>query len=127
MNIMKAIKIFGVLFILGVLSSCEYNFITPDTGAPVDPDETVSFSEQIEPIWSTQGCTSCHPSTAGLDLRVGYAYQSLQSESRINTENPTESLILTMPGSSGVHSDKDYVSNQRELIKVWIQQGAQDN
>lgn len=121
----------AILLILGLVligfASCDYKFIEPDTGDPVDPDEPISFSEEVEPIWTTQGCTSCHPSSGGMDLRVGYAYQSLQTGDRIDLTNPEESLILTMPGSSGIHSDKDYVSNQRELIRVWIEQGALDN
>ncbi len=120
-----------ILLILGLVligfASCEYKFIEPDTGDPVDPEEPISFSEEIEPIWSSLGCTGCHPSSGGLDLREGNAYQSLQTGSRIDLDNPEESLILTKPGSSGVHSDKDYVGNQRELIKVWIEQGALDN
>ncbi len=116
-----------LVLVLLVLASCEYKFISPDTGEPVDPEEPISFSQQIEPIWTIQGCVSCHPSSGGLDLTVGNAYQSLQVGNRINEESPEESLILTKPGASGVHASHDYVGNQRELIKVWIEQGALDN
>lgn len=112
-----------------MLASCEYKFIQPDQGAPVDPEEPISFSEQVEPIWASQGCTACHPSASGLDLRTGNAYNSLMSHPRaINENNASESTILTFKTEKpGPHGNVNYVGNQSEIIKVWIEQGAEDN
>ncbi|MBS2099903.1 hypothetical protein [Carboxylicivirga linearis] len=116
-----------IILILGLVligfASCEYKFIEPDKGEPVDPEVPISFSEQIEPIWSTQNCTACHDGNP-FSLLPGEAYQSLTTRSLINLESPEDSEILTKP--EGGHGD-GYVSNQSELIKVWIEQGAKDN
>ncbi len=115
----------GTLLLLLVLSGCEYSFIEPDTGVPVNPEETVSFSTDVEPIWATQKCTACHKGSP-FSLLSGEAYQSLNTRKLVNTDSPSESVILTFPGT-GSHSTKNYDGNQREIIKVWIQQGAKNN
>ncbi len=120
---------FAMCLLLAVAFACDYKYITPDTGDPVDPEEPISFSEQVEPIWTSQGCIACHPSAGGLDLRVGTAYNSLMAHPRaINNDNSTESTILTFKTvQPGPHGSVDYVGNQSEIIKVWIDQGALDN
>ena len=119
----------SILFILGLVligfASCEYKYIEPEKGDPVDPEVPISFSEEVEPIWSTQNCVSCHDGSP-FSLLPGEAYQSLQSRNLVNVESPADSEILTFPGT-GSHSNKDYVSNQREIIQVWIEQGAKNN
>jgi len=116
-----------ILLTLGLVligfASCEYKFIEPDMGEPVDPEEPISFSEQIEPIWSTQDCTGCHDGSP-FSLLPGEAYQSLITRDLINLESPEDSEIIKKP--QGGHGN-GYVSNQSELIKVWIEQGAQNN
>jgi len=128
---MKYLKNIYLLMLLTgcLLSACEYNFITPDTGDPVDPEVPISFSAEVEPIWTSQGCVSCHPSSGGLDLRIGEAYNSLMSHSRaINIDNSSESTILTFKTvKPSPHGSVDYIGNQSEIIKVWIDQGALDN
>jgi len=119
----------SILFVLGLVligfASCEYKYIVPEKGDPVDPEVPISFSEEVEPIWSTQNCVSCHDGSP-FSLLPGEAYQSLQSRNLVNVDSPADSEILTFPGT-GSHSTKDYVSNQREIIQVWIEQGAKNN
>ena len=110
-----------------VLSACEYKFISPDNGDPIDPELPISFSAEVEPIWTTQSCTGCHDGSGLFSLKAGEAYNSLTTNNLLDLDQADNSKILTVPGSSGLHADKDYVGNQRELIKVWIEQGAEDN
>lgn len=124
------IKIIAKLtLVMLVLIGCEYKFIAPDNGDPIDPEEPISFSQQVEPIWTSQGCVACHPDQSGLDLRPGTAHGSLMSHPRaIDMDNSSESSILTFKTLvPGPHGSVDYVGNQSEIIKVWIDQGALDN
>jgi len=120
------VVIYSLIFIF-LLVSCEYNFINPEKGDPVDPEVPISFSAEVEPIWTTQACTGCHDGSGLFSLKSGEAYNSLTTNNLLDLDQVDNSKILTEPGSSGLHADKDYVGNQRELIKVWIEQGAEDN
>ena len=105
--------------------SCEYKTIVPDTGEPIDPEVPISFSAEVEPIWTTQGCTGCHDGSP-FSLLSGDAYESLTTRGLLDMDNATNSKILTFPGTNS-HSNYNYVGNQRDVIKVWIEQGALDN
>jgi len=119
--------VIGILLLSALLGACEYNFIEPDRGDPVDPEDPISFSAEIEPIWSSQSCTNCHNGSTAFSLQSGEAYQSLISENLLDMENADQSKIVTVPGTSGRHANYVYVGNQRQLIIVWIEQGAENN
>ncbi len=118
----------AILLILGSVligfASCEYKFIEPDTGDPVDPDEPISFSAEVVPIWSTQSCTNCHNGGTAFSLASDGAYQSLTTRGLYDVDTPENSVILEFPSTG--HGG-GYSGNQSEVIRVWIEQGAQDN
>ncbi|MCU4155406.1 hypothetical protein J1N10_05425 [Carboxylicivirga sp. A043] len=126
---MKALKIFfaSVMLVAIAATSCDYKYITPDTGEPVDPEEPISFTQQVEPIWTSQSCTNCHNGSGLFSLQQGEAYQSLVGNGLLDFENADNSKIVTVPGSGGLHTDYTYVSNQKLIITTWIEQGAEDN
>jgi hypothetical protein len=98
--------------------------VEPEIVVPTGP---VSFASQIQPIFNSQGCTGCHPTMAGLDLTAGNAYASLIGKTgRVDVANPSVSLIVTKPASSGSHSKK-YTSQQELLVLTWIEEGAKNN
>ena len=101
------------------LNSCLYK--TP-ISEPVEGD--VSFMEDVEPIFETQGCVACHPSDAGLDLMVGKAYESIFANSLVNLEKPEESIIYAHPKES---HPKTYTPAEANIVLAWIEQGAKDN
>lgn len=107
-----------------ILFSCSYSAIeVPEIEVP----DVVSFSEQVEPIFTTQGCVSCHPGFKAPDLTPGNAYNSLTSTDKyINLENPEASSIYTEPSPEGGHSKK-YTYAQAALVLAWITNGAEDN
>ncbi len=119
--------VFAFGLVLLILASCEYKYIKPDTGEPVDPEEPISFSQQVEPIWTSQSCTNCHNGSGLFSLKQGEAYQSLIGNNLLDLENVDNSKIVTVPGSSGLHTSYNYVSNQKLLITTWAEQGAEDN
>ena len=120
------IWLFMCLLLL-VAFACDYKYITPDTGDPIDPEEPISFSAEVEPIWTTQNCTNCHNGSGLFSLKQGEAYQSLMNNNLLDLDNSENSKIVTVPGSSGLHSSYTYVGNQKLIITTWIDQGAENN
>ncbi|MGE4289866.1 MAG: hypothetical protein AB7E36_14365 [Salinivirgaceae bacterium] len=108
----------------GFALSCSYSpLVEPEVVVP----DVISFSEQIEPIFKDAGCTSCHPSVAGLDLKAGNAYANLTaSDKYINLEDPASSLIYTKANPDATHP-KLYSAQQAALILKWIEDGALNN
>lgn len=125
---MKKFLKFG-LILLGILTfaaSCQYKAIIEPVVPPPDPNDTVYFSQQIEPIWTEQNCTGCHPGTVPPDLTPGNSYNSITSMGLVNTVEPVESKIYYYPLPDGSHYAK-YTSSQAALLLQWIEQGALDN
>lgn len=122
----KEIKGSSILFALILtmfLASCQWTTIEPVK--PEIPDEPVSFSSVIQPVFTAK-CTSCHPSTAGLDLSDGNAYEEINVAKYIDLTTPSESLIYTKPDPAGAHPGK-YSINEAALVLKWIEEGAEDN
>jgi hypothetical protein len=117
---------FGALLIAICLFSCQYETIEVDLP---DPNEPVSFSSDIIPIFiSNDNCTACHDTGATApDLTAPRAFNSIVPE-LINTENPENSRIYQFPHpSSTTHGFKKYTHVQAALVLAWIEQGAENN
>lgn len=112
--------------IMIVIASCQYKFIVEPVPTPPDPEDTISFAEQIVPIWSDQGCTACHNGGQNPDLTPGNAYNSIMGTGMVDLENPSLSKIYAYPAPDGNHYVK-YTAPQSLLILTWIEQGALDN
>jgi len=106
--------------------SCEYEFIELKT---VNPQDSISFSKQIEPVFTDQGCTACHNTGNQLpDLTTGNAYASIIATGVVNTSNPETSKLYSFPDpATGDHIWKKYTETQAQLVLLWIQQGALNN
>lgn len=127
---MKIIKLsMAVVAIALLFSNCEYNFIVPVEVPPVVPGDTISFSEEIIPIFNDGNyCTSCHAGNIAPDLTPDNAYNSLNNATYINRETPEESLIYTYPNpDTETHKQKEYNAAQAARILQWIEQGALNN
>jgi hypothetical protein len=119
--------IFISLLFLAAFSSCQYEnpYVTP-----IPVNKTVSFSTDIQPIFNSVGCVSCHKAGAeSPDLTTGNAYQDIMSMNLVDTVNPESSLIYWEPNpdNTAAHTWKKYTATQAELVLKWIQQGAKDN
>jgi mono/diheme cytochrome c family protein len=115
-------------------------------GSPVNlvisqgvPQESVSFSSQVQPIF-TSSCIACH-SPGGvmshLDLRAGFSYGNLVNELAVHSSG-----VLVVPGDSA-HSvlylritgmgltrmplGGSLTAQEISLIQTWIDEGANDN
>ena len=112
--------------ILMLSYSCYYDVISDDIQ---DPEGTISFSADIQPIFDSQ-CISCHPSISpNPDLTEGNAHNSITEGNYVIPGEPENSLLyerlLGNPGimpPSGSLPDADIA-----LIRVWIEQGALNN
>ena len=117
----------AVVTIIIFVSSCQYKWIVEPEIPPPDPEDTISFSQEVAPIFSQQGCTGCH-NTGGQspDLTADNAYNSITTNGLVDTDNPEQSIIYVYPHPDGDHYEK-YLSSQAAIVLVWIEQGALDN
>ena len=124
-------KILTIAIILAsfimILNSCQYKFVVEPEIPPPNPEDTISFSQEIIPVFDIQGCTSCH-STNGQqpDLTADNAYSSIIGMGLVATDDPPSSIIYQKPLHDGDHYAK-YTSAQSAIVLVWIEQGALDN
>ncbi len=121
--IQTGIALLAVLFI----SSCQYKWNVEPVVPPPDPEDTISFSLQVVPIFDDRGCVGCH-NTGGQapDLTAGNAYQSITSLGLVNMKAPADSKIYYYPLPDGKHFAK-YTSAQAAVVLLWIEQGALNN
>lgn len=117
----------GILVAIVFATSCQYKFIVEPVVPPPDPEDTVYFSQDVEPIFATQGCTGCH-NTGGTqpNLSEGNAYNSITSMGLVVPNDTEGSKIYYYPLPDGSHYAK-YSSSQAALVEAWINQGALDN
>ena len=124
---MKKLILFS--FFALYLGSCTYKYTEPTIPPiPPDPDETVSFSGQIIPIWnSTNVCDGCHaPGATSPDLSAANAYNEIMTKNLVDTADAANSEIYKHPGS-GLHTHTKYTTTEAALVLLWIEQGAINN
>jgi len=100
--------------------SCYYDELQVAEIPPIEED--VSFAKDIQPIFNDNNCMQCHPSTANLDLREGFAYASLVPTFAIPNDSEGSRLLAKL-----VDGHRSLSTNEKALIKAWIDQGAQEN
>lgn len=111
------------------------------------PAAEVSFSKDIQPIFNSNGCVSCHGGSGGLFLTQGQSYINLvnvnaqaacTTQKRVLPGNPDNSVLYIRTSSNS--ADTQCGQNSRmpqgsprlpqatiDLIKDWITQGAKNN
>jgi hypothetical protein len=101
-------------------SSCvKYSFLPPK----VDPDVTVYFQAEIQPIFSAN-CVSCHGGTQYPNLSDGKSYNSLTTGGFVNAPGETSGLYVQMTSSS--HTSRSTETEKQKVLN-WINQGALNN
>jgi len=90
---------------------------------PPPPTTTVSFATQVHPIL-TASCIPCHSGTFASSTA---ATSFTETQTRVNTAAPAESLLLTK-GNGQSHGGGDRLSDaDAQTILTWIQEGATNN
>jgi len=103
-----------------LFSSCEKYAYQLET---VDPQVPVLFQTQIQPIF-TNNCITCHKGSRNPDLRNGNSYASLTNGGYVNL--PAENSKLYSQVTSASHTSFT-LDAEKQLILIWIGQGAQNN
>jgi len=106
------------------LASCQYSTIVPEE--VVIPDEPVSYSVDVEPLFTTVNCIQCHPTLMKPDLRVGKSYASITSMNLVVAEKPEESKLWEYIKNRH-NSAASLTATQKALIEKWITEGAKNN
>ncbi len=124
----RTIVYISVLFFSVALWSCEYEKLEPiDTTLP----ENVSFSNDLTPIFENScNASACHGTGAYQpDLTRDYAYYSLIYGDMIDTINPENSRLYKSMTNLNEPMPVDGLLpvNQRNLVLVWIKEGAKNN
>lgn len=127
-------RMFRMIVILAVTSlfvvSCQYKFTVEPAVIPPDPGDTISFANDIVPIWNVNNnCASCHDGQIqSLSLKPDAAYDQITSKGLVNTDIPEESIIYAYPNaSSGAHTWSVYSNSDLPILLLWIEQGALNN
>jgi len=128
----KNIILFPGLIILIFITSCETEYVEP---IKVSPNEKVSFSLDIQPIFNGN-CVFCHPGSDPLDLTEKNSYDHLWNHPPdapfVDTANPALSILyerMTNTGSSSGPMPPSGIlsSTKTSLVLRWIEEGAKDN
>ncbi|MBT8220566.1 MAG: hypothetical protein KJP00_12120 [Bacteroidia bacterium] len=125
--ILYMILVLGIVQLIG----CYAEQFEPEP-VIIDPVETISFSGDIIPLFSS-GCTQsiCHGTGAAYpDLTPSRAYNELVNGGFINTADPVSSeLYLWLIGDGGriIMPPSGRDEELIELTLGWMQQGALDN
>ena len=115
----------SLFFISAVLSSCYKDVILP-TVVTSKPPQYVSFSSDLQPIFSTNCALSgCHVKGSQMPyLSADVSYQQLLG-GFVNTIKPDQSEIyIQINGNMQVHIPN---ADDRQKIYDWIRNGAPNN
>ncbi len=109
--------------------SCYYDELPEelDTITEIPDEQEVSFSNDIQPIFSAN-CTGCHDGNiASPDLTEGNAYNAIVPDYVLAGDADNSDLFNKSPGKD--HQDVFFVLSNDEfaLIKTWIDRGADNN
>jgi len=122
----KLVLINCISILVGIffLTACEYAKIEPE---PVNTSDTVSFSLNVQPIFTRCNSGPCHTSSGPKpDLTPANAYQSLMDNAFVIPFNGAGSILYTCLNTGGVMASYGN-SKDNTTIKTWIDQGAKNN
>ena len=110
----------GIITLIILFSACEkVVYQHPE----IIPPDSVSYSLDIQPIF-TDKCVSCHGGTRNPDLRPDNSFDALISGGYVNTDDPASSVLMNkLYGSHNARANEP----EKQLILLWIEEGAKDN
>ena len=89
-----------------------------------DDDDEISFAQTIVPMLTNE-CSGCHDGSPSPDLTSNH-YDNIVNE-YIEPGDPEESILFSKV-SDPSDNHYDYLDDdQREKLKQWIEEGAEDN
>lgn len=115
----------GIIVVLFIFSSCE-QVVYPPLELP-DAGDTVSYSLAIQPIWDNK-CVDCHSEETRKTkpyLSAEVSYDELINGDYVDTAD-VESSKLIKKLNTGAHKSRA-TEMEKQLISIWITQGAKNN
>ncbi len=101
--------------------------LTPTISQGCSPD-TVYFMKDIQPLLeSSCAISGCHDATTAADGVNLTSYQNILQTGGIIAGNPTGSELYQQVSSNAMPPNNPLSQAQKDLIKIWIQQGAKYN
>lgn len=117
-----------LLFLSGamvmMLTACEYDYIVPTPPEPVILGDTISYVQDIQPIFNAK-CNSCHATVPPV-LTSALSYNALKTGNFVVAGSPatSELYIVCKPGGSMA----SYTTAEHlKLISRWITAGAKND
>ena len=122
-------RLLRLLFLSGILvtllSACEYDYIIPTPPPPVIANDTISYSQDIQPVFTLK-CIACHAGSLKPDLTTGKSYSALMSDNFVVAGSPNTSVLYNKckpGGSMATYTSAD----QLKLLFRWITAGAKND
>jgi hypothetical protein len=131
---MSRVVLAFILVVSVLCGACKHNAET-EVEKPCVAPQTVSFSQHIQPIFTTQCAISgCHSGSApegNLNLEASVAYAQLMKPGKgyIDTINPSFSLLYAQMNSVSNPMPQSGKLDQCtvDLVLAWITQKAKNN
>jgi hypothetical protein len=123
------IKILMMAFVASVaFAGCYKDILSPGQD-PNAPPQFVSFSGDLQPIFTANCALSgCHDGAShNPDLREGTSYQSLTTKGFVNTLVPNQSKIYNVVYSGEMPPSGALKPADMQRILDWIRNGAPNN
>ncbi len=123
-------NLFKILILISMglfLNSCYYDAF-PEDLEPIDPEEEVSYQNDIMPLWVQ--CVGCHNGNEPPDLRDENSYNSLLNGYVVPNDAEASVLYKSLLGTDGVSlmpPGSKWSESKISLVKAWIDQGAKNN
>ena len=104
--------------------SCYYNEFPEEEDVIIDPDQEVSFANDIIPIFELYNCAQCHNNSGqNPNLISNQAYDALVP-GYVTSGSPNSSRLYTM---LEIEEHRNVDATSIALIKKWIEDGADNN
>ena len=127
----------AAVWILGFIAGCSdkgSNPVSVPVTAPATTSSTVSFRQDVLPIFNRFGCTSCHGGSGGLflgtvsQIKVGGTHGPAVKSGDGANSIIVQKISPTPPFGDRMPQGGPYLPDSLQLlIRKWIDQGALDN
>ena len=123
---MKSRIFLGMILLVGLITGCYKDIVLPPD--PNAPPQNVSFSGDLQPIFTSKCATSsCHDGGHKPLLTAGNSYNALMSGGYVNTTIPTESTLYKVLNSGSMPPTGKLPSAEIQMVLDWIKIGAPNN
>lgn len=119
-----------LLLVVSFIAACDKEYIST-SGPAIDTSKPISFKGAIVPIF-TKSClgSGCHGGDKPPTLTADKAYDQLINNGMVNPDDPIAAnsvLYQRMTSTSKPMPPGPLLVGEAQIIKLWIEQGSQNN